>query len=207
MSQVAVILQSLQFVKENHGWKAIPGFLAFPLFEDLSGYVLVGSLRDAIAPVPPKLPLEIREATPEDGPRFKNIIPPLRIRRFIKKMEIGERCGIGLLDGEVIYFAWASFAGQPTSVEAPLALGPKDVYFWGAYCKPEYRRFGVSLSVSSFHEYLIGQLGYETSYRIVKFSNKPSQSLCEKLRLKIVGRTYGGRILKWRFRHNILDAS
>jgi hypothetical protein len=202
---VAVIFQSVKFVREQHGWKAVPDFFIHPFFENISGYILVGALKDAIPPVPPKLPLVIREATPEDAPRFRSIIPPFRIRRFVDKMEAGERCGIGLLNDEVIYYAWAAFAGQSTAYEAPLGLGPKDVYFWGAYCKPEYRRFGVSVSVSSYHEDLMRQLGYETGYRIVKFGNKPSESLCQKLKLRVVGRLYGVRILKWRIYHNILD--
>ena len=125
MSQAAMILQSIKFIKENHGWKAIPGFLLRSIIEDISGYILVGALKDAIPPVPPKLPLEIREATPEDAFRFRNIIPPYRIHRFVKKMRNGERCAVGLLNDEVIYFAWASFAGQPTSVESPIKLGPR----------------------------------------------------------------------------------
>jgi hypothetical protein len=207
MSLAAEILQSVKFVREHHGWKAVPAFLILPFIEDISGFILVGSLKDAIPPVPPTLPLEIREATPEDAPRFRNIIPPFRIRRFVRKMKAGERCAVGLLDGEVIYYVWASFAGQPTAAESPFKLGPKDAYFWGAYCKPEYRRFGVSTSVSSYHEDLIRQLGYETSYRRVKFKNRPSQKLCEKLKLKIVGRAYGVRFLNWRFSRNILGES
>ncbi len=204
MSQAAMIFQSVKFVREHHGLKAIPAFLFQSAIEDISGYILIGALKDAIPPVPPKLPLEIREATPEDAPKFSRIIPPIRIQRFVRKMRAGERCGIGLLNDEVVYFAWASFAGQPTAIESPIELGPKDVYFWGAYCMPEYRRFGVSVSVSSYHEDLMRQLGYETGCRIVKFKNVPSQKLCEKLKLRIIGRGYGVRIMKWRVYHRIM---
>lgn len=199
-----LIKQSVIFIKENHGLWAIPGFLTHAFIEDISGYILVGALKDAIPPVPPKLPLVIREATPADAPMFRNIIPLYRIRRFVKKMEAGERCAVGLLDNEVIYFAWASFAGQDTSIESPVELGPKDVYFWGAYCNPEYRRFGVSISVSSYHEDLMRQLGYETGYRIIKFNNYPPQNLCKKLGLRVIGRGYGVHVLKWRIYHKVL---
>lgn len=200
-----MVFQSIMFVKENHGWSAVPGFLVHAFIEDISGYILVGALSDTIPPVPPKLPLVFREATPEDASKFRNIIPPYRIYRFVQKMKAGERCVVGLLDNEVIYFAWASFAGQPTSIESPVELGPKDVYFWGAYCKPEYRRFGVSISVSSYHEDLMRQLGYETGYRIVKFKNRPSLNLCKKLGLRVIGRGYGVHVLKWRIYHQIMD--
>ena len=49
------------------------------------------------------------------------------------------------------------------------------------------------------------QLGYETGYRIVKFKNRPSQGLCQKLKLKVIGRGYGLCMLKWRIYYKILD--
>lgn len=199
MSLGVEIFQSVGFVQKQAGWKAIPGFLIYPFFETFNHYILVGRMADAIPPIPPKLPLEIREATPQDAPKFSKIIPPLRIRRFMRKMEAGERCAVGILDDEVIYFAWASFAGQSTSKELPLALGPKDVYFWGAYCSPAYRQYGASASVSSYHEDLMRQIGCETGYRMVKHNNQPSLNLCKKLKLRIIGRVYGVRLFQWRF--------
>jgi hypothetical protein len=200
-----IVFQSLYFVKEQYGWKAIPSFLIHSISENISGYILIGALKDAIPPVPPKLPLEIREATPEDAPKFSQIIPPIRIRRFVNKIKAGERCAIGLLNNDVIYFTWASFLGQLTAIESPIKLGLKDVYFWGAYCMPAYRRFGVGTSISSYHEDLLRQLGYEKGIRIIKFNNLPSQNLSKKLNLKVVGRTYGVRILKWKICRNIFS--
>jgi hypothetical protein len=205
MSMASEIIQSVKFIKEHHAWKAVPSFLIHPFFENISGFILAGEFKNFIPPEPLKLPLEIREATPEDAPKFRSIIPPMRIRRFVSKMEAGERCVVGLSNDEVIYFAWAAFAGQSTAIESPIMLGKKDVYYWGAYCMPEYRRFGVSLNVHSYHEDLMRQLGYETSYRLVKFMNKASQSLCQKLRLRVIGRVYGVRILKWRIYRKILN--
>jgi hypothetical protein len=149
---------------KHEGWKALPGYDP-PFYEDLTGYILKGSLENAIEPIPPKLPVTIREATPDDAPRFHKIVPPLRARRFATKMAAGESCAISLLNDEVINFVWASFAGQATSKDVPFEMGSKDTYLWGAYCMPEYRQHGIHTSLASFHEYLLHQRGYETSYR------------------------------------------
>mgnify|MGYP001765381469 CR=1 FL=1 len=198
MPLIKEIIESTKFIQRTEGWKAIPRYLFHPFYEGISGYIMLSDLSNTIPPVPPKLALEIREATPADAPRFQKILPMFRIRRFMQKMEAGERCAIGLLNGDVIYYAWASIAGQPTAAESPIKLGPKDVYFWGAYTMPEYRRGGVSASVSSYHADLMRQLGYETGYHVVKFKNVPSLALCKKLHLKIIGRINGVRIGRWR---------
>jgi ribosomal protein S18 acetylase RimI-like enzyme len=199
MSQFTEVFQSINFVKEHEGWQALPGFVIAPFYENITGYILKGSLKDAVAPIPPKLPVIIREATPDDQPRFSRIVPPLRARRFAAKMKAGESCAFALLDDKVISFVWASFAGQATSKDVPFELGPKDTYLWGAYCLPEYRQHGIHSSVASFHEDLLRQRGYETSYRFTKFSNEAVLKLCKKLGVKAVGKIHGVRIFGRRF--------
>ena len=204
MSLVTDFFQSIKFINENEGSKALPSFLIHPFYEDISGYILKGSLLDAVPPIPPKLPVIIREATPDDQPKFSRIVPPLRARRFASKMAAGESCAIAILDEQVINFVWASFAGQATSKDVPFEMGAKDAYLWGAYCMPEYRQHGIHSSLASFHEDLLRQRGYETSYRFTKFSNEAVLKLCKKLGVKVVGRVHGVRILGMRFsRYNL----
>jgi hypothetical protein len=92
MSLADEILQSIKFVREHHGWKAVLSFLILPFIEDISGFILVGSLKDTIPPVPPTLPLEIREATERAALGHHPLPhPPLCAKTT-------GRCAVGLLD-------------------------------------------------------------------------------------------------------------
>jgi len=197
------LVQTIQHTYRQEGWRSVARLLVLPFFEFHRAYVLGRSLQEPIQLIKPKLDLEFKMVTRDDLGLFENVVPPLRIRRFAKRIETGEMCIIALLDGKNVAFSWASPPDGPSVKETPLKLGPREVYLWGAYCLPPYRSQGIMsvLTLNLFRR--LQEQGYERALLLTDQHNKPVLKLAPKIGVQIVTGFTSLRIFKWRiFRYS-----
>jgi ribosomal protein S18 acetylase RimI-like enzyme len=179
---------SLQFVKGHEGWTGIFRSLTWPVFEYLDSYLVCRAWqKEPVKILPAKIPLTCRVATLDDLALFESMVPKIRIRRFARKMRLGEECLLGFHQDQLIGIAWAAFSGTPSSRELPFQLDESEAYLWGGRCLPEYRSQGVVTSMATYLYAHLKSQGIMQAYHLVEKKNKPALRLAEKMSAQIAG--------------------
>jgi ribosomal protein S18 acetylase RimI-like enzyme len=198
-------MPSFVHMKRQEGWRAAFRGLTLPCFEFHHAYILSKSLTELPAPASPRSDVEFKVLAPADLKLLASIVPPLRVRRFARKMQAGELCFAGLGEGSIIAFQWASLPNGPTAKEMPFQLGSNEVYLWGAYCLPKHRARGIMTAMTRHVLHWLQNQGYEQVFLMTNRRNQPALTLTRKAGFQIVARLIALRIFKWRiFRHTEL---
>jgi len=202
MSLIRDLIQAFLYVQRQQGWRAAFSlavqFLRSPFFEFHRGFVVRKSLQEPIHIPAPKVAVTIRQATLDDLPLLETIVPPLRVRRFAKKMQAGEICFVAIQEQRVVGYCFGGFANTSSTEDAQLKLGPKEAYAWAGYVLPPYRRQGVWGAVHLALCRLQQEKGYETCVGLVDGRNRAALGALEKIGFRATDRVTYLRILGWR---------
>ena len=68
--------------------------------------VFVHSLRDPVIPIAPRVPVHFQMLEPNDYSALIAFRPFLSLRAIKARMDLGHRCIIGKLNGEIVYVSW-----------------------------------------------------------------------------------------------------
>jgi hypothetical protein len=174
-------INSILFIKQHDCWKAVFEHILWYFFEYHQSYLMTTTLDKLIPSIPAKIEVLTRKASLDDIPLFMDLVPPIRIKRFINKMNAGEVCKIGLHENQIIAFGWNAFTGSISAKEKKLDLGPRDSYLWGAYCLPQYRSLGIVTFMAFDNFRWLQELGYKAVYQLTDKRNIAALKLAEKI--------------------------
>ncbi len=182
----------------QEGLRVAARYMLLPLIDLHYAVVLRRSLQVPFPP--PKFPTGVtaRLATVDDLQLFKNMIPPIRLRRFERKLNAGELCLVALHEGEGVGLGWGSFANSITVNHTPLKLGPKDLYLWGAYVTPAFRRRGLMTAMANMQLRIYQEQGWEYTYQITDWYNRPALNLARRMGCVPVANILTLRLVEWR---------
>lgn len=207
MSVIRDVIESFSHAQQHHGWRSAWGqtaqFLLLLFFEYHRGFLLRRSLRDPINIPKPEQDVTIRQATVDDSSLLETLVPPLRVKRFITKMQAGEICFIAIQDQRVIAYVFAGLAHTPSTEDIELELGPREAYLWAAYALPEYRRQGVVGALNLSLCKVLREDGYETTVLLLDESNIPSLGHCYKIGYHVTDKITYLRLLGWRMNRSV----
>jgi len=199
-------IHSFRFVLQREGWRSAMGLVALIFFEFHRACVLRRSLKGVLPVREPDVDVTIRLATPDDLDLLRELVPPLRIKRFARKLEAGEMCMLALADGKCVAFTWTGFAGGLSAEQTPLKLAPREAYYWGAYCSPPYRRRGITTAVGLQLARWLQENDYESVLILTDRDNRAVLKIAQNTDVEIVAHFTSLRILKWRFfRYTAID--
>lgn len=204
MSRIRELIQAFLYVQHRDGWRSVfrlaTEFLISPFFEYHRAFLVRRSLKEPIHIPAPRVAVTIRQATLDDLALLETIVPPLRVKRFAKKMQAGEICMVAIQEHRVVGYCLGGFANTPSTEDAQLKLGPKEAYAWGGYVLPQYRRQGVwgavHLALCRFQR----EQGYETCIGQVDRRNRASVGALQKMGLCVTDRVTLLKVLGWRVR-------
>lgn len=207
MSLIIDPIQAFVHVQRQQGWRQAcqqaMDFLRSTFFEFHRGYVLCKSLDEPIDIPVPEVTVCIRQATPDDVALFEQIVPPLRAKRFAKKIQAGETCVAAMKEQRIVAYVFAGFANTPSSENARLELGPREAYLWAGYALPQYRRHGVVRAVNLTLCRLLQENGYESAILQVEGHNESCLGHCYKMGYRLTDRVTYLKILGWRTRRSV----
>ena len=203
MSFIEDVNQSIRYLKKQEGWKSAweqaKKYIVLPFYERHSGYLLRKSLSEPVIVPTPKIEITIRQANSNDLALFESIVPALRAKRFINKLQKNEEiCYIAIYQEKIAGFVWAGTMNSPSTKTTGLTLGAKEAYFWAGYAAPEYRSQGVVRSVNlSFCKWFQEQ-GFEDIILLVEEENAASLKHVFQMGYQLENRINYIRILKWK---------
>lgn len=203
MTTIKEIVASFLFVRRLEGWRSALAtswkYLHNPIFVWHLGFALRKSLRGEIDLPVPEVDLTIRQATLDDLALLGTIFPPLRLKRIARKLQAGEKCVIAIQEQKAIAYVFAAFAGNPSTTEVQLDLGPGEAYIWAGYALPAFRRLGVVRAINLHLCRLLQKEGYEKTVLLVDASNKVSLGHCKKTGYRITDRVAYLQVLGWKW--------
>jgi GNAT superfamily N-acetyltransferase len=206
MPSVNSLIQAFLYVKNQDGWRiAIEQtiqWLISPFFEYSRGFYLRKPLNAFIDIPATRVDVTIRPATLDDLDLFQTIVPPLRVKRFARKIQAGEVCFIAVREqGEksnIVGYLWTGFADSSTVQDTFIKLGPKEAYFWAGYVVPEYRRHKLLSALGSSLRAWLQDQGYDAVVTFVEWWNEASLAVCLKQGYHIVAQVSYLKLLKWK---------
>jgi ribosomal protein S18 acetylase RimI-like enzyme len=202
MSLIKDPIEAFLYIRRQEGWRSAFSlarqFLLLPFFEYHRLLVVRRSLKEPVDVPAPRVAVTIREATLDDLAILETIVPPLRVKRFAKKMQAGEICMVALQEQQVVGYCLGGFANTPSTEDAQLKLGPKEAYAWGGYVSPQCRRQGVWGAVHLALCRLQREKGYETCFGLVEMGNRASLGALQKIGFRETERLTLLRVLRWR---------
>jgi ribosomal protein S18 acetylase RimI-like enzyme len=203
MSFIEDVNQSFRHIHRHEGWKgaweqAIK-FILLPFYEQHTGYLLRKSLAEPVVIPLPKIPLEVRQATENDFTLFTTVVPLLRARRFVKKIQRKEEaCFIAIAEGKIAGFVWAGFSQSPSTKGTGLTLGPKEAYFWAGYASSEFRSAGVVRTVNLSLCKWLQEQGFESVILLIEEENAASLKHVYHMGYQLEKEIRYLRILNWK---------
>lgn len=202
MSLIRDLIQSFLYAKKQEGWRYAFNLsikaLTLPFFECHRGFLMRKSLKETFHIPTPKVVVTIRQATVEDIALLETIVPPLRVRRFTRKMGAGEVCMIAISEGKIISFVFAGFADSPAAMEIPFSLGTREAYLWGAYCLPQHRSKDVQTTNTLNLCRWLQDNGYKRAFLLMDKHNKAAIRHAQKMGFQGEAQLITLRILRWR---------
>jgi L-amino acid N-acyltransferase YncA len=201
------------FVTEFNFWRAQHGWLraaraivrrlhiwAFTYWGDLD--ILAVSLDQAESlALPPAIEgLTMRQATLDDIPAFAWIATPHDVSVFARRIAHGRQCYVALDNaGNVVAYRWASAEVDEALDRLVVALRPDEVYFYGAYTAPCYRRRGVMRRLKALQLQDMRAQGFQTGVTLIRQSNTPSLTLWQKTGAQGIGQARFLKLLGQKF--------
>jgi hypothetical protein len=149
--------------------------------------------------------LTMRQATLGDIPAFARIATPHDMDVFARRMAHGRQCYIALDNvGSVVAYRWASVEVDEALDRLAVALRPDEVYFYGAYTAPCYRRRGVMCRLKALQSQAMRAQGFQTGITLIQQDNIPSLALWQKTGAQRIGqarflRLFGQKFF-WQYR-------
>jgi len=105
-------------------------------------------------------------------------VPGADAEEIERHIYVGDRCYTARVCGEIVAVRWAAFHDvQVTSLGLTLRLGDEDVYLYGAYTRPQWRRHGIAAALTAD---ILGRLeaeGYRRALSAWIPENVPARSL------------------------------
>jgi ribosomal protein S18 acetylase RimI-like enzyme len=201
MSIFKDIIDSYIYISQQQGWRQAfiqaTQFLTLPFYEAHSGYVLTKSLSEPIHIPDPEIDVAIEFLDPEKPELINSIMPPIRVKRIIHKLQAGEYCCIAIREKKVISYVLAGFEGTPSTISSGLNLTPNEAYLWAGYALPEYRRMGLVMAVNLHLCKYLQEMEYKIATLLVERKNKASLGHCAKMGYEITETIEYRRLLKW----------
>lgn len=207
MSLITGPIQAFNYVRRQQGWRPALNqagdFLRSTFFEYHKGYVLRKALEGSIDVPPAQVAVSIRQATVDDAALFETIVPPMRAKRFVKKIEAGEMCAIAMREGGIVGYVFAAFAGTPSTRNMRLELGAREAYLWAGYALPQYRRQGVVRAVNLTLCQMLQEKGYTGVVLQVNARNEAALGHCFKMGYRATEQVTYLKVLGWRRRRSV----
>ena len=203
MPIVKDFFEGIKIMGRQEGVRVASRYMLLPLIDLHYAVVLRRSLQIPFAP--PKFPAGVtaRLATVDDLQLFKNMIPPIRLKRFERKLNAGEICLVALYENRGVALGWASPADSLTVNHTPLKLGPKDLYLWGAYVTPAFRRRGLMTAMANMQLRIYQEQGWEYTYQITDWYNRPALNLAKRMSCVPVANILTLRLVEWRIARHV----
>jgi GNAT superfamily N-acetyltransferase len=105
-------------------------------------------------------------------------VPGADAGQIKRHMRVGDRCYTARINGEIVAVRWAAFHDvQVTSLGLTLRIGDEDVYLYGAFTRPTWRRHGIAAALTAD---MLGRLeaeGYRRALSAWIPENAPGRSL------------------------------
>jgi hypothetical protein len=130
------------------------------------------SLDEPIPNIVPKIPVEIRQATINDLPKFKEIIDEAKYDRFKQRFQEGNICFVALDKEKIVSFAWIGLCNKfEPELGVEVKLAEKEAYLFDAYVVPEYRNHGLYPVVGNSNLRYLCNLSYKQVFIFVDDTN------------------------------------
>ena len=114
--------------------------------------------------------------------------------KFVRRLEEGERCEVGLLGGELAHFSWLSRAKMHLpEIGFETRLPSKTAYVYHSYTFPAFRGKGVYAAVLRAIVRGLAQEGAEALFVVTENDNKAAQRAFSLAGLKPTGKVRARR--------------
>ena len=162
-----------------------PGWLVYRQF-----LVNEQDLRSPLPTPPRPAGLDFRLLTPRDHARLGTLNPALDRPELQRRLAAGERCLVGWLDEEPVYYHWWISASPYflAFVGLPLLLQPGDVLSGETFTLPAQRGRGIGAAGKLAYWDWAREQGYRRDLGFVAVWNAPSRRLSEKLGRRVIAR-------------------
>lgn len=157
-------------------------------------YVFEGDVNKPKPEVIPELEVEFREATPDDVPRFLdysgNLVSRLQGDKFLSRMSRGDRCTIGIHNGEIISYHWIRTDNclMDRSWDGPIQLGPGYAFKFGDYVVSPFRGKGIQQTHLIYDQSYLKCLGIHTTRGYVNSKNLVNLHITQKREYQLLGK-------------------
>jgi ribosomal protein S18 acetylase RimI-like enzyme len=105
-------------------------------------------------------------------------VPDANADEIERHMRVGDRCYTARVFGEIVAVRWAAFRDvRVTSLGLTLRVGDEDVYLYGAYTRPQWRRNGIGAALTADILDRLEAEGYHRALSAWMPENVPARSL------------------------------
>jgi GNAT superfamily N-acetyltransferase len=164
--------------------------------------VLTRGLREPVADLQSKVPLQVREFGHSDLELVRQIDRPSEAKQCARRLARGHMGLMALCEGQPVGYAWCLDRVEPALEGMHVRLDPGDIYFTDAYVAPAYRRQGVYTVMTVVRIRLARRLGYRRMVTCVDEYNQPALTVWQrKLGVQVVTHLDFVRIGPWRCTH------
>ena len=159
--------------------------------------------RDIDFPLPEvksELDVGFREAQPTDVPQFLtyngNPVNNRQAGKIINRMSRGDRCTIGIHDGQIIGYRWVT---ESRFMDDPISFPPGYCFTFGAYVARPFRGQGVNQEHSLYMKSFLLGLGIHTNISVIDSKNQISLHTGEKKGGRMIGKIRRSTLLnRWK---------